>query len=104
MSDSWHSYPSTFAIGHRALAELFLDSVVVEEKIDGSQCEAGKIEDSPRDIGHLIKEVQEDIEKECRAEIAERLVTWAMPKVRRATVAGGPEWYKDQLLQRQFNQ
>ena len=32
MSDSWHSYPSIFAMGHRALKELFLDPVIVEEK------------------------------------------------------------------------
>ena len=37
MIDSWHSYPSTFALGHKALAELLLDPVLVEEKIDGSQ-------------------------------------------------------------------
>jgi len=41
MSDSWHSYPSIFAIGHRALAELLLDPVIVEEKVDGSQFSFG---------------------------------------------------------------
>jgi hypothetical protein len=39
--DSWHSYPSLFAIGHRALAELLLDPVPVEETIDGSQFSFG---------------------------------------------------------------
>lgn len=38
---SWHSYPSVFAIGHSALDELFLDTVIVEEKIDGSQFSFG---------------------------------------------------------------
>lgn len=41
MFTSWHSYPSTFAIGHRGLAELLLDPVIVEEKIDGSQFSFG---------------------------------------------------------------
>ena len=41
MSDSWHSYPSIFALGHRALSELLLDPVVVEEKVDGSQFSFG---------------------------------------------------------------
>lgn len=44
-TDSWHSYPSTFALGHRALAELFLDPVLVEEKIDGSQFSFGYFPD-----------------------------------------------------------
>lgn len=39
--ESWHSYPSTFALGHKALAELLLDPVLVEEKIDGSQFSFG---------------------------------------------------------------
>jgi hypothetical protein len=32
-----HSYPKVYAVGHRAVSELFLDDVLVEEKIDGSQ-------------------------------------------------------------------
>lgn len=39
---SWHSYPSIFALGHRALTDLFLDPVLVEEKIDGSQFSFGR--------------------------------------------------------------
>ena len=39
--DSWHSYPSIFALGHKHLAELLLDPVLVEEKIDGSQFSFG---------------------------------------------------------------
>lgn len=40
--DSWHSYPKIWALGHAALAELFLDPVLVEEKIDGSQFSFGR--------------------------------------------------------------
>ena len=65
--------------------------------------EVGQIEDSPRDIGHIMKEVQADIQKECTEMIAETLQKWAMPQVLRGTIRGLPEWYKDQLLQRQFN-
>lgn len=32
-----HSYPSIYAIGHKAITELFNGPVLVEEKIDGSQ-------------------------------------------------------------------
>ncbi len=31
------SYPSVFALGHKAIAEIFTGDVLVEEKIDGSQ-------------------------------------------------------------------
>ena len=40
---SWKSYPSVFNLGHRVLAELFSDPVLVEEKIDGSQFSFGLI-------------------------------------------------------------
>lgn len=38
---SWHSYPSIFALGHRALADLFTEPVRIQEKIDGSQFSFG---------------------------------------------------------------
>ena len=50
METSWHSYPSIFALGHRALAELFLDPVVVEEKVDGSQFSFGLFEENGEHI------------------------------------------------------
>lgn len=55
--DSWHSYPSIFAIGHRALAELLLDPVIVEEKVDGSQFSFGLFdhEDFERDYEPITR-------------------------------------------------
>ncbi|MDE1839855.1 MAG: hypothetical protein KGH87_08050 [Thaumarchaeota archaeon] len=38
---SWHSYPSPYALGHRNIADLLLDPVLVEEKVDGSQLSFG---------------------------------------------------------------
>jgi hypothetical protein len=38
---SWHSYPSVFALGHKMIEELFLDPVVIQEKVDGSQLSFG---------------------------------------------------------------
>ncbi len=66
--------------------------------------EEGKIEDSPRDIGLLMKEVGPDIEKECEGEIKEALWKWAWPHIRRKVVAGLPEWYKETLLSKQFEE
>lgn len=64
--------------------------------------EAGKLEGSPRDIGALIKETQADILAECREQINDALVTWALPQILRGVIGGLPEWYKEQLLKQQF--
>lgn len=66
--------------------------------------ERGELEGSPRDIGKLIREAQADVEKECAEEIAAKLLEWALPHIRRGCVAGLPEWYKETLLKRQFEQ
>ncbi len=66
--------------------------------------EAGALEGSPRDIGALMREVPADIEKECSEEIKEKLFQWAWPHLRRKVVAGLPEWYKQHLLEQQFEQ
>lgn len=41
---SWHSYPSIFNIGHKAVAELLKRDVLVEEKVDGSQFSFGRFD------------------------------------------------------------
>lgn len=66
--------------------------------------ERGLIEDSPRDIGKLIPEVRLDISEECEAEIKDKLFDWAWPKIRKGLTHGLPEWYKEALLAKQFEQ
>lgn len=66
--------------------------------------ERGELTDSPKDIGGLIKEVQTDIAAECEDEIKQALYTYALPQIRRACTGGLPEWYKEELLKRQFVQ
>jgi len=41
---SWHSYPSVFAMGHKAIENLFNGPVLCEEKIDGSQFSFGRFD------------------------------------------------------------
>ena len=65
--------------------------------------ERGQIEDTPKDIGLLFKEVPADIRRECEEAIKDKLFEWAWPNVQRGVMAGLPEWYKQQLLERQFN-
>jgi hypothetical protein len=65
--------------------------------------EAGLLEDSPRDIGALIKAVPQDILEECAAEIKDELFKFAWKEIARCVTRGLPEWYKEKLLERQFN-
>jgi hypothetical protein len=66
--------------------------------------ERGVLTDSPRDIGALIKEVQVDIEAEATDEIKQRLFDWAIGQIRRGVIGGLPEWYKEELMKKQFEQ
>lgn len=43
--ESWHSYPKVYPLGHSAIAEILLDPVIVEEKVDGSQFSFGLFDD-----------------------------------------------------------
>jgi hypothetical protein len=64
--------------------------------------DAGKLTDTPKDIGLLIKEVPEDILKEAEDEIKSELFKYFWPQIRRGVIAGFPEWYKDKLSQTMF--
>ncbi len=64
--------------------------------------ERGELEDSPTDIGKLLKEVHKDLDTEARDEIAEKIMASIMPKIKRASTAGLPEWYKEKLIEEQF--
>lgn len=64
--------------------------------------DAGTLEQSPRDIGTLIKEVQGDIRAEELEFIKDKLAEWALPRIMRASSAGLPEWYKKRLLESAF--
>lgn len=64
--------------------------------------DAGQLTDSPKDIGPLLKEIGQDVHKECADEIKEALFKWAWPHLQRKVIAGCAEWYKEQLAARQF--
>lgn len=59
--------------------------------------EAGRITDTPKDIGALINEVGADIERECAEEISKALYDHFWPSIRRGVVGVLPQWYKAQL-------
>ena len=65
--------------------------------------ELGGIADDPRDIGLIMAEVPTDVLKECEQQIKDELFAWAWPHIKRHLTRGLPQWYKDELLKRQFN-
>lgn len=67
-------------------------------------CDAGQLSNSPKDIGPLVKEIQADVLRECRDDIVEVLLEWALPHLRRGVVKGFPEYYKQQLLREAFDE
>ena len=64
--------------------------------------ETGELENSPRDIGKLIKEIQQDISAEEMENIKSYLWNENKREILSAATKGFPEWYKEQLLQRSF--
>lgn len=64
--------------------------------------ERGELTETPQDIGLLLKEVHADIRKECSEEIRDALFNYAISHILRGTTAGLPEWYKKELMEKQF--
>lgn len=64
--------------------------------------EKGELENSPKDIGKLLKEIQRDIAEEEREEIKKFLWEYFGTDVLRVAVSGFPEWYKKSLLVESF--
>jgi hypothetical protein len=65
--------------------------------------EQNLLEDAPQDIGKLLKQVNTDIMAECSDYIKERLYSMARRKILQRATQGLPEWYKTELLKKQFN-
>ena len=64
--------------------------------------ENGQLLNDPKDIGPLMKEVSQDVWKECRDEIKEKLFEYAWKHLSRNLTRGLPEYYKKHLLESQF--
>ncbi len=66
--------------------------------------DSGELENSPRDIGPLMRELHRDITEECKDEIKEMLWKWARKGILRSATRGVPAWYKDELSKQQFGE
>jgi len=64
--------------------------------------EKGELENSPRDIGKLIKEIKNDIAEEEKENIKDFLWKEFGDEVLRGSTKGFPEYYKERLLKKSF--
>lgn len=64
--------------------------------------EQGTISDTPRDIPLILKDVQQDIQKEETDHIKQRLLEYFWRDIGKLATRGLPEWYKQLLLVEQF--
>lgn len=64
--------------------------------------ERNELENDPRDIGRLLKELNCDIEREEGDAIKEALYRWGRQRILRVATAGFADWYKQRLLDSQF--
>jgi hypothetical protein len=83
------------------LGESFQNEAVWRKAVQHLR-EVGELEEDPRDIGKLIKLVQQDIEEEWAEDIKERLYSAFSKNIKGIAIRGLPEWYKGQLLNLQF--
>ena len=64
--------------------------------------EKGELTNSPTDIGNLLKEIKNDITAEEMDIIKEFLFKEFGQELLRHACGGFPEWYKQQLVERSF--
>ena len=64
--------------------------------------ELGELENEPRDIPKLLREINRDVLEECGEEIAEKLFKHFWKEISRGLTRGLPEWYKETLMKEAF--
>lgn len=65
--------------------------------------DAGELENAPQDIGKLMKELGTDLKTEQEEAIKATLFKFFWPTIQRGISKGFPEWYKNRLLESQFD-
>lgn len=66
--------------------------------------EAGQLQNEPKDIGKIVREVSKDLLEECEAEIKQKLFDWAQDNLIRGANRGLAEYYKELLFKSQFKE
>lgn len=66
--------------------------------------ENGDLLNDVKDIGNLLKEIQNDIEAEEKEYIKDKLYSYAIKDINRSIIRGFPEFYKEYLLKNSFGE
>ena len=66
--------------------------------------DSGSLQGTMRDIPALMNEVSDDVLKEEKEEILRRLLSYAFPKIKRGITKGIPEWYRDQIEEKEVQE
>lgn len=94
-------------ISGKDLIQKLIDSYKTEarwQKAVQHLRENGELENSPRDIGKLIKEIPSDVFKEYEEEIKETCFKYVKSDLERGIVRGFPQWYKELLAKGAFEE
>jgi len=86
--------------------QLYIDSFRTEarwQKAVQHLREKGELEEQPKDIGKLMKEINLDIIEEEQENIKKYLYQLFIKDITRKATAGFAEWYKKQLLEKAFS-
>lgn len=95
------SNPSRTDILHRIVRENATEARF--RKSIQHAAEEGKLDNSPRDIGMLMKMVKDDIDAEEAENIKNQLYNFFKSDILRAVVKNFPSFYKEELAKRQFD-
>jgi hypothetical protein len=93
-------------VGQRDIVEQLIEVYCTDarwQKAVQHLRDEGRLENAPKDIGPLIKEIQNDVLADSEDDIKQALFAWALPKLQRGLTKDFPMWYKEQLLERQFS-
>jgi hypothetical protein len=83
------------------LVESFRTDARWQKAVQHLRDDGGLLE-APQDIGNLMKEVSQDVEKECQEDIKDILYKHFRKDILRGVTRGLPEWYKQQLAEKAF--
>jgi hypothetical protein len=95
-----HSHNKEFKSG-KSNAQEFFEQFNTEarfKKAVQKLKEAGELEGEPKEIGKLMKILNEDLEEECKEDVKDALWQMFRKEFMKAATKGFPEWYKRQLL------
>lgn len=88
---------------NKSKQEAYIDSFRTEarwQKAAQHLAESGGLQNTPQDIGPLMREVSTDIDEEETENIKTELYKLYIKDIKRVATRGLPEWYKAQLVER----